>query len=84
MDGCMDGWMDGWMNMYVGINQLLQLPFRGVQYVHWVMHKCIMVKVGGENIRKVCKGLLNFWKTGGNFEKKGGNNKFSGIKGEMY
>ena len=20
---------------------------RGVQYVHWVMHKCIMVKVGG-------------------------------------
>ena len=22
---------------------------RGVQYVHWVMHKCIMVKVGGEN-----------------------------------
>ena len=21
---------------------------RGVQYVHWVMHKCIMVKVGGE------------------------------------
>jgi len=23
-------------------------PSRGVQYVHWVMHKCIMVKVGGE------------------------------------
>ena len=22
--------------------------FRGVQYVHWVMHKCIMVKVGGK------------------------------------
>ena len=21
---------------------------RGVQYVHWVMRKCIMVKVGGE------------------------------------
>ena len=21
---------------------------RGVQYVHWVMHKCIMVKVGGK------------------------------------
>ena len=21
---------------------------RGVQYVHWVMHKCIMVKVEGE------------------------------------
>ena len=22
---------------------------RGVQYVHWVMHKCIMAKVGGKN-----------------------------------
>jgi len=22
--------------------------FRGVQYAHWVMHKCIMVKVGGK------------------------------------
>ena len=21
---------------------------RGVQYVYWVMHKCIMVKVGGK------------------------------------
>src|SRR6218665_1801359 len=26
----------------------LLLELRGVQYVHWVMHKCIMVKVGGE------------------------------------
>ena len=27
---------------------------RGIQYVHWVMHKCIMVKVRGEKItRKV-------------------------------
>ena len=24
---------------------------RGVQYVHWVMHKCILVKVGGEKYR---------------------------------
>ena len=24
--------------------------YRGVQYVHWVMHKCIMVKVGGNEI----------------------------------
>jgi len=24
------------------------VPGRGVQYVHWVMHKCIMVKVGGK------------------------------------
>jgi len=23
-------------------------PPRGVQYMHWVMRKCIMVKVGGE------------------------------------
>ena len=23
---------------------------RVVQYVHWVMHKCIMVKVGGNEI----------------------------------
>jgi len=38
---------------------------RGVQYVHWVMHKCIMIKVGG-NTRKVCKKLLNFLKQGGN------------------
>src|SRR6218665_1104365 len=25
---------------------------RGVQYVHWVMHKCIMAKVGGEKIHR--------------------------------
>src|SRR6218665_1233215 len=32
------------------------LTGRGVQYVHWVMHKCIMVKEGGKrNTRKVCK-----------------------------
>src|SRR6218665_366676 len=37
---------------------------RGVQYVHWVMHKCIMVKVGGDTC-KVCKRLFNFGKTGG-------------------
>ena len=23
-------------------------PSKGVQYVHWVMHKCIMVKAGGK------------------------------------
>src|SRR6218665_935455 len=37
---------------------------RGVQYVHWVMHKCIMVKVGGKrNTRKVCKKQVNLSKT---------------------
>src|SRR6218665_1226300 len=39
---------------------------RGVQYVHWVMYKCIMVKVGGKrNTHKVCKKEVNFSKTGG-------------------
>src|SRR6218665_3670969 len=50
--------------------------YRGVQYVHWVMHKCIMVKVGGENTQKVCKKLVNFPKTGGKFLKVGGNQNF--------
>src|SRR6218665_1504600 len=39
---------------------------RGVQYVHWVMHKCIMVKAEGtRNTHKVCKKQVNFSKTGG-------------------
>src|SRR6218665_2985677 len=46
--------------------------YRGVQYVHWVMHKCIMVKVGGKrNTRKVCKKQVNLPKTGGKFVKVG-------------
>src|SRR6218665_1284351 len=50
---------------------------RGVQYVHWVMHKCIMAKVGGKNTQKVCKKLLNFLKTGGEIcESRGGNENF--------
>ena len=51
---------------------------RGVQYVHWVMHKCIMVKVGGKrNTRKVCKKQVNLSKTGGKYlSKQGGNNNF--------
>ena len=49
------------------------LVCRGVQYVHWVMHKCIMVKVGGKrNIRKVCKKQVNLSKTGRKFVKVGG------------
>src|SRR6218665_1773617 len=44
---------------------------RGVQYVHWVMHKCIMVKVGGEITRKACKTLMNFPLTGGKCTKTG-------------
>jgi len=39
---------------------------RGVQYVHWVGHKCIMVKVRGKrNTHKVCT------KTGGIFQSRG-------------
>jgi len=35
---------------------IIEAITRGVQYVHCVMHKCIMVKVGGKrNTRKVCK-----------------------------
>jgi len=29
----------------------------GVQYVHCVMHKCIMVKLGGKRENKVCKNM---------------------------
>src|SRR6218665_2470911 len=69
--------------------QELRLEFfsrkaRGVQYVHWVMHKCIMVKIGGRrNTRKVCKNQVNLSKTGWEigqskgeiiiFAKEGGN-----------
>src|SRR6218665_213147 len=46
---------------------------RDVQYVHWVMHKCIMVKVGGKrNTSKVCKKQVNFSKTRGKFVKAEG------------
>ena len=40
--------------------------------MHWVMHKCIMVKVGGKrNTRKVCQKQVNLSKTGGKFVKVG-------------
>src|SRR6218665_3443696 len=52
---------------------LISALSRGVQYVHWVMHKCIMVKVGGKKYtRKVCKKQVNFRKTGGKIVKVGG------------
>ena|SRR6218665_224677 len=45
---------------------------RGVQYVHCVMHKCIMVKVGGEQkSQKACTKHGNFTKSGGKFGKVG-------------
>src|SRR6218665_1053456 len=45
---------------------------RGVQYVHWVMHKCIMFKVGRKRkTQKARKKEVNFSKTGGAFLKVG-------------
>src|SRR6218665_47675 len=50
----------------------LLINSRGVQYVHWVMNKCITVKVGGKrNTHKVCKKQVKFSKTGGKFLKVG-------------
>ena len=60
---------------------------RGVQYVHCVMHKCIMVKAGGdENHRKHVQDteiLRNQGKIGGtkDFPEIGGNTK---IEGENF
>ena len=52
------------------IRALCKIEYRGVQYVHWVMHKCITVKVGEKrNTRKVCKKQVNLSKTGGNLSK---------------
>ena len=51
--------------------------------MHWVMHKCIMVKVGGkQNTPKVCRKQVNFSKTGGEFVKVGGNNNFRETGGK--
>ena len=34
---------------------------RGIQYVHWVMHKCIMVKVGGKKYKESMKKAGEFF-----------------------
>jgi len=39
--------------------------------MHCVMHKCIMVKLGGNEKHKVCKKHKNFTKSGGKFAKVG-------------
>src|SRR6218665_581199 len=55
---------------------------RGVQYVHCVMHKCIMVKVGGKrNTCKACKKHVNFQKQR-KFVKVGGKNNFRETGGK--
>src|SRR6218665_3868275 len=59
---------------------------RGVQYVHCVMHKCIMVKVGGKrntHKKKEIKKYMNLSKTGGKFFKVGGNNNFRETEGNV-
>ena len=44
----------------------------GVQYVHCVMHKCIMVKVGGRKIRESMYKTRKFDQSqGGKFDKVG-------------
>ena len=59
--------------------------FRGVQYVHWVMHKCIMVKVGGKrNTRKVCKKQVNLFNTVGKIcQSIGGKSRNFSGKGKI-
>ena len=48
------------------------LVIRGVQYVNCVMHKCIMVKVGGKrNTHKVCKKTRKFPENRGKSVKVG-------------
>ena len=57
---------------------------RGVQYVHLVMHKCIMVKVGGKIHVKYVKRCWIFWKQGGgNFGNRGEIRNFRESGGEM-
>jgi len=66
--------------------QHLSIWSKGVQYLHWVMHKCIMVKVGGRNEihRKYVKSRWFFRKQGGIFESRGEHNNFRETGGEMY
>ena len=51
------------------LNRQFRVINRGVQYEHCVMHKCIMVKVGGKRkTRKVCKeNTRNFYEIRGEF-----------------
>jgi len=58
----------GWQTNTVGLYRL-----RGVQYVHCLMHKCIMVKLGGnEKHIKYVKKYASFTKSEGKFGKVGG------------
>ena len=51
--------------------------------MHCLMHKCIMVKVGGKRkTHKVCKKHVDFTKSGGKFGKVEGKEKFHEIGGK--
>jgi len=60
--------------------------FRGVQtvqYVYCMMHKCIVVKIGGRITRKLVKKTLKFYENReGNVENRGKTKFFSGNRGE--
>jgi len=52
---------------------LLGISGQGVQYVHCVMHKCIMVKLGRQRkTHKVCKKTRKFYEIRGKFAKSRG------------
>jgi len=55
----------------------------GVQYVHCVMHECIMVNVGRKrNTRKVCKNTSTLRNQRGKFCKSRGKRKISRNRGK--
>ena len=57
---------------------------RSISTHNCVMHKCIMVKLGGERkTRKVCKKHVNFTKSGVTFKKVWGKYKFCRNRGNV-
>ena len=54
---------------------------RDVQYVHCLMHKCIMVKVGGNDIHVKYVKTRTFYEIRGEFAKVGGG-KISRNRGQ--
>src|SRR6218665_1756562 len=61
------------------VNMCFCAGLRGVQNVHCVMHRCIVVKVeGNEKHRKYVK-TLSFTESGGEFAKVGGKEKCTEI-----
>ena len=64
---------------------LVEYLCRDVQYVHCVMHKCIMVKLGGNDKHiKYVKKHVNSKKSWGEFAKVGGEKKISRNREKMY